>query len=114
MTLTRRALTAIAIVAGVSGVTGAFLSYRRSEEHQHAMTCLAAYMAFIQVVGGPEEESIGRLKTCEQSAAGEEPIHLGAREHPFVVTRYEACLAAHLLMSSDLDKSLAQQKQYCQ
>ena len=77
------------------------------------MKGLAAYMAFIQVVGGPEEESVDRLKRCEQAPHGEEPIHLGAREHPFVVTQYESCLAAHLLLASDLDKSLAEQRQHC-
>ena len=86
---------------------------RESAENQHTMKCLAAYVAFIQVVGGPEEESIERLKTCERSPIGEEPVHLGPSEHPFVVSKYEACLAAHLLMSADLDKSLAQQQQYC-
>lgn len=97
-----RALTAAAIVAGALGMTSVVFSFRRSEEHQHTMKCLAAYMAFIQVIGAPEEEGIERLTTCEQAAIGEEPIHLVPREHPFVVTQYEACLAAHLLMSSDL------------
>jgi hypothetical protein len=109
----RRALLAIAIVAGIAGIGGAVVLHHRSEEHEHTMKCLAAYMAFIQVIGGRQEESVERLKACEQSRTGEEPIHLGPREHPFVVTQYEACLAAHLLMASDLDKSLAQQRQYC-
>lgn len=113
MTLARRAVIAVAIVAGVLAVTAAVFSHRRSEEHEHTMKCLAAYMAFIQVVGGPEEESVDRLKRCEQAPNGEEPIHLGAREHPFVVTQYESCLAAHLLLASDLDKSLAEQRQHC-
>ena len=67
-------------------------------------------MAFIQVIGGPQEESVGRLRACEQSRLGEEPIDLGPREHPFVVTQYEACLAAHLLIASDFEKSLTQQR----
>ena len=113
MTLTRRALVALAIVAGALALAAAVLSRRQSQEHEHTMKCLAAYMAFIQVIGGPEEESIERLKRCEQAPNDEEPIHLGPREHPFVVNQYEACLAAHLLLASDLDKSLAQQKQHC-
>jgi hypothetical protein len=113
VTLARRAVFAVALIAGVLAITAAVLSHSQSQEHEHTMKCLAAYMAFIQVVGGPEEESIERLKSCERAPHGEEPIHLGAREHPFVVTQYEACLAAHLLMTSDLDKSLAEQKQHC-
>ena len=117
VTQARRALTALAIVVGFLSIAGAggyaIMSARVSAEHQHTMRCLAAYMAFIQVVGGPEDEGIDRLRTCERSAIGEEPIHLGPSEHPFVVSKYEACLAAHLLMSADLDKSLAQQQQYC-
>ena len=113
MTLARRALVAIAIVAGVLALTAAVLSHRQSQEHEHTITCLAAYMAFIEVIGGPEEESVERLRRCEQAPQGEEPIHLGPREHPFVVTKYEACLAAHLLMASDVDKSLTEQKQHC-
>src|ERR1051326_1745548 len=113
MTLAPRGLVALALVAGALAVGGGVLSHRRSEEHEHTMKCLAAYMAFIQVIGGPEEESVDRLKRCEQSPHGEEPIHLGPREHPFGVTQYEACLAAHLLLASDLDKSLAEQKQHC-
>ena len=113
MTLARHAVSGVAIIAGILALTAAVLSHRQSQEHEHTMKCLAAYMAFIQVIGGPEEESVERLKTCEQSPHGEEPIHLDPREHPFVVAQYEACLAAHLLMASDLDKSLAQQKQYC-
>ena len=113
MTLARRAVFAVAIVAGALALTATVLSHRQSQEHEHTIKCLAAYMAFIEVIGGPEEESIERLKRCEQTPLGEEPIHLGPREHPFVVTQYEACLAAHLLMASDLDKSLAQQKQHC-
>ena len=89
------------------------LSALRSAEQQHTMKCLAAYMAYVQVVGGPEAEGIDRVRTCEMAPVGEEPIHLGLREHAFVVTKYEACLAAHLLLASDLDKSLAQQKQHC-
>ena len=108
-----RALLAVAVVAAIAGVGGAVVLRHRTEQHEHTMKCLAAYMAFIQVIGGPQDESVGRLRACEQSRVGEEPIHLGPREHPFVVTQYEACLAAHLLIASDLDKSLAQQKQYC-
>ena len=108
-----RALLAVAIVAGIVGIGGAVILRHRIEEHEHTMKCLAAYMAFIQVIGGPEEESIERLRRCEQAPAGQEPIHLEPREHPFVVIQYEACLTAHLLMASDLDKSLAQQKQHC-
>jgi hypothetical protein len=113
MTLASRALVAIALVAAVLGITVAVLSHRRSEEHEHTVKCLAAYMAFIQVIGGPEDESTDRLRRCEQAPNGEEPIHLGSREHPFVVTEYEACSAAHLLMLSDLQKSLAEQKLHC-
>jgi hypothetical protein len=113
MTLPRRGLLALALVAGALAIGGGVLSYRRSEEHEHTMKCLAAYMASIQVIGGPEEESVDRLRRCEQSPHGGEPIHLGPREHPFVVNQYEACLAAHLLLTSDLDNSLARQKQHC-
>jgi hypothetical protein len=113
MTLARRALMSIAILAAVLGPSAAVVLHHQSEEHEHTMKCLAAYMAFVQVVGGPAEESVERLKRCEQSPLGDEPIHLGPREHPFVVTQYEACLSAHLLMSFDLDKSIGQQKQYC-
>jgi hypothetical protein len=117
VTQARRALTALAIVIGFLSIAGAggyaIMSARESAENQHTMKCLAAYVAFIQVVGGPEGESIERLKTCERSPIDEEPIHLRPSEHPFVVAKYEACLAAHLLMLADLDKSLAQQQQYC-
>ena len=113
MTLARGALIALAIVAGGLALTASVLWHRRSEEHEHTIKCLAAYMAFIQVIGGPAGESVDRLKNCEQAPNGEEPIHLGPREHPFVVNQYEACLAAHLLLASDLDKSLAEQKQHC-
>ena len=113
MTLARRAVVALAIVAGAAALTAAVFLHRRSEEHEHMMKCLAAYMAFIQVIGGPAEESVDRLKNCEQAPNGEEPVHLGPREHPFVVNQYEACLAAHLLMTSHLEDSLAQQKQHC-
>ena len=109
----RSATLAIAIIAGIAGIGGAVVLRHRTEEHGHEIKCLAAYMAFIQVIGGPEEESIERLRMCEQSPFGEEPIHLSPREHPFVVMQYEGCLAAHLLMASDLDKSLAEQKQHC-
>ena len=112
-----RAVTTIAAVASLFVLAGALshamLSAHRSAEHQHTMTCLAAYMAYVQVVGGPEAEGIDRLRTCEIAPVGEEPIHLGPREHAFVITKYEACLAAHLLLSSELEQSLAQQRQYC-
>src|SRR5580700_7187224 len=81
------------------------MSARESAENQHTMKCLAAYVAFIQVVGGPEEESIERLKTCERSPIGEEPVHLGPSEHPFVVSKYEACLGR----ASSLDVSRSTQ-----
>jgi hypothetical protein len=113
MTFARRALMSIAIIAAAVGGTVAVVSHRQSAEHQHSMKCLAAYTAFIQVIGGPEDEGLARLKACEQSPIGEETIHLGPREHPFVVTKYEACLEAHLLMSTDLEKSLAKQRQDC-
>ena len=110
--LARRALTALAIVVALGSFSYAILSARDSAGHEHMIKCLAAYIAFLQVVG-PEPEGIERLKSCEHSPNGEEPLHLEPREHPFVVTKYEACLAAHLLMSSDLDKSLEQQRQHC-
>src|ERR1700680_2331419 len=104
VTQARRALRALAIVVGFLSIAGAgsyaIMSARDSAKNQHTMKCLAAYVAFIQVLGGPEEETIERLKTCERSPIGEGPIHLGPSEHPFVVSKYEACLAAHLLMSA--------------
>ena len=109
----RRALTALAIVVALGGFSYAILSGRGAAKHEHMIKCLSAYMAFLQVVG-PEPEGIERLKSCEHSPNGEEPIHLEPREHPFVATKYEACLAAYLSMSSDLDKSLEQQREYCQ
>ena len=118
MIKTRRALTAVAIIIAFLGIAEAARfaidSARGSAENQHTMTCLAAYVAFIEVIGGSEEERIGRLKTCERSRVGEEPIHLDASEHPFVVEKYEACLAAHLLMSADLEKALTEQRRFCQ
>jgi hypothetical protein len=112
-----RTVTTVAVVASSFVLAGALsyamLSAHRSAEHQHTMKCLAAYMAYVQVVGGPEAEGINRLRACEISPIGEEPTHLGPREHAFVVTKYEACLAAHLLIAFELDKSLAQQRQYC-
>jgi hypothetical protein len=38
---------ALAVVAGALAIGGGVLSHRRSEEHEHTMKCLAAYMAFI-------------------------------------------------------------------
>ena len=67
MTLPRRGFVALALVAGALAIGGGVLSHRRSEEHEHTMKCLAAYVAFIQVIGGPEEESVERLKSCEQA-----------------------------------------------
>jgi hypothetical protein len=80
MTLARRALMSIAILAAVLGPSAAVVLHHQSEEHEHTMKCLAAYMAFIQVVGGPAEESVERLKRCEQSPLGDEPIHLSPSE----------------------------------
>ena len=87
-------------------------------QHQGAGKIFQAFLehfqgGYVQVVGGPEGEGITRLRACEISLIGEEPTHLGPREHAFVVTKYEACLAAHLLIAFELDKSLAQQRQYC-
>jgi hypothetical protein len=107
MMLARRALTALAIVVALGGFSYAILSGRGAAKHEHMIKCLSAYIAFLQVVG-PEAEGIERLKSCEHSPDGEEPIHLEPRE-----PKYEACLAAHLLMSSDLDKSLEQQRESC-
>ena len=117
MTTARRALSAVAIVLGLLSVIGAgsfvITSARESEENQHEMKCLAAYVAFIEVIGGSEEERIGRLKTCERSRIGEKPIHLDPREHPFVVEKYESCSAAHLSMPADLQTFLNDQRQFC-
>src|ERR1051325_6331394 len=59
VTRTTRAFTALAIMAGAVIVAGAAsLAIDRSRkltEQQHTMTCLAAYVAFIQVMGSPEE-----------------------------------------------------------
>ena len=103
-------LEAAAFAAGFFAVVGAvsyaMLSTRVSVTNEHTMKCLAAYVSFIQVMGGPGEEGLERLNTCERSPIGEESIHLGPREHPFTVQKYEACLAAHLLISSDLEKSI--------
>jgi hypothetical protein len=74
MPLARRALVALTLVAGVLALTAMFLSYRRSEEHEHTMKCLAAYMAFIQVIGGPEEESVDRLKTARSRRMARSPF----------------------------------------
>src|SRR5437763_15980560 len=41
-----------------------------------------------------------------------DPLHLNSTEHPFMVERYEGCLAAHLLLSADLQRSLKEQQQY--
>ena len=117
MTRTHRAFTALAIMAGAVTVAGAArLAIDRSgqlTEQQHTMTCLAAYVAFIRVMSSSEEEAIRRLSICEKSQPGEEPIQLDAREHPFLVERYEACMAAQLLLSTDLERSLKEQQLYC-
>jgi hypothetical protein len=76
------------------------------------MTCLAAYVAFIEVIGS-REEAVSRLQSCEDARSGEEPIHLSSTEHPFVVEKYEGCLAAHLLISTDLKTSLKEQQRNC-
>jgi hypothetical protein len=116
VTRTGRAFTALAIMAGALIVAGAAgLSIDRSRkltEQQHTMTCLAAYVAFIQVMGSPEEATT-RLQSCEQSRSGEEPVHLKPTEHPFSVEKYEGCLAAHLSLSVDLERSLREQQLYC-
>ena len=78
------------------------------------MKCLAAYMTMKQVIGGPEAEALEKLQRCEHSPLGQEQIHLDPTEHAFVVERYERCLAAHLAMTVDLDKSLAEQRRFCQ
>ena len=108
----RAVLLAIAIVASLSVAGGSYaiLSSRNSAE-QHLIKCLAAYAAFVQVIGA--SGSTERLSGCEQSPLGPEPIHLESRDHPFVVKKYEACLSAHLLMSSDLQTSLALRNQHC-
>jgi hypothetical protein len=118
VTAAHRSLATIAIVLGFLSIAGAgsywiTKSTRRSDENEHTMKCLAAYVAFVQIIGGSEEERIARLRTCERSPIGEEPLHLNAREHPFVVDKYEGCLAAHLLMATDLQKSLSEQQRYC-
>ena len=116
MTRTRRAFSASAIILAALGVAGAAgltveLS-RRSAEQRHTMTCLAGYVAFIQVMGSPEEAT-SRLLACERSRSGEEPLYLKSTEHPFLVEKYEGCLAAHLLLTADLQKSLNEQQRYC-
>jgi hypothetical protein len=112
MTRIRAVFLAIAIVASLSVAGGSYaiLSSRNSAE-QHLVKCLAAYAAFVQVIGAAG--STERLSGCEQSPLGQEPIHLEPRDHPFVVKKYEACLSAHLLMSSDLQTSLALRNQHC-
>jgi hypothetical protein len=114
----RRAWVELALVAGLFAIIGAvsyaFVSAHHAAEHEHSMKCLAAYMTMKQVIGGPEAEALEKLESCEHSPVGKEQIHLDAREHPLVVERYEACLAAHQLMAADLDKSLAEQRRFCQ
>jgi hypothetical protein len=112
MTRIRAVFLAIAIVASLSVAGGSYaiLSSRNSAE-QHLIKCLAAYAAFVQVIGA--SGSTERLSGCEQSPLGQEPIHLEPRDHPFVVKKYEACLSAHLLMLSDLQTSLALRNQHC-
>ena len=112
MKRTRAVFLAIAIFASlfVAGGSYAVLSSRSSAE-QHLIKCLAAYAAFVQVIGA--SGSTERLNTCEGSPLGQEPVHLEPRDHPFVVKKYEACLSAHLLMLSDLQTSLALRNQHC-
>ena len=100
------------IALGIAAAAHLTFDSRRSAEQRHAMTCLAAYVAFIQVMGSPEEAT-SRLQTCEQSRPGDEPLHLNSTEHPFLVERYEGCLAAHLMLSADLNRSMKEQQQYC-
>jgi hypothetical protein len=106
------AIAAAAVLFGGAALL-AISSAHRSTEQQHTLTCLPAYMAYVRVIGGPPEKSIERLRKCELSPIGHEPVGLDPTEHPFVVEKYEACLAAHLLLSSDLRKSLAQQDRDC-
>ena len=116
MTRTRVAVTTLAIMVGALGIASAThltIESRRSAELRHTMTCLAAYVAFIRVMSSSEEDAISRLTFCEKSQFGKEPIHLDAREHPFLVERYEACVAAQLLLSTDLERSLREQQLYC-
>ena len=116
MTRTRVAVTTLAIMVAALGVAGAThftVKSRRSAELRHTMTCLAAYVAFIRVMSSSEQEAIKRLTNCEKSQFGEEPIHLDAREHPFLVEKYDGCVAAQLLLSTDLEKSLEEQQRYC-
>ena len=97
----------------IAGATGlAIDASQRSAEQRHTMTCLAAYVAFIEVTGS-SEEGISRLQDCEHARSGEEPIHLSPTEHAFVVEKYEGCLAAHLLLSTDLKTSLKEQRRNC-
>jgi hypothetical protein len=116
VTRTRRAFTALAIMAGALSVAGAASLAidwsRQVTEQRHTLTCLAAYVAFIQVMGSPEQAT-SRLQTCEQSRSGEEPLQLKSTEHPFIVEKYEGCLAAHLMLSADLERSLREQQLYC-
>ena len=113
-----RAWVEVAVGIGVLSLAGAigfyaFVSAPKPAKHEHSMMCLAAYMAYRQVVGGPEEAALKRLKGCEDSRPGDEPIRLDPREHALVIKKYEACLAAHLLLSSDLEKYMAHRKQEC-
>jgi hypothetical protein len=116
VTRTRRAFMASAMILGALVVAGAARFTvdwsRRSAEQRHTMTCLAGYVAFIQVMGSPEEAT-SRLQACEQSRSGEEPLQLKSTEHPFMVEKYEGCLAAHLMLSADLERSLKEEQRYC-
>jgi len=114
----RRDWIEVAVGVGIFSIIGAigyyaFVSAPKPAKHEHSMMCLAAYMAYRQVVGGPEEAALERLKACEDAAPGDEPIRLDPREHAFVVKKYEACLAAHLLLSSDLENYVAHRRQQC-
>ena len=113
MTRTRVAVTTLAIMVGALGIASAThftIESRRSAELRHTMTCLAAYVAFIRVMSSSEQEAIKWLMACEKSQFGEEPIHLDSREHPFLVEKYDGCVAAQLLLSTDLEKSLEEQQ----
>src|ERR1043166_3633639 len=73
-----RAWVEVAVGIGVLSLAGAigfyaFVSAPKPAKHEHSMMCLAAYMAYRQVVGGPEEAALKRLKGCEDSRPGDEP-----------------------------------------
>jgi hypothetical protein len=56
VTTAHRSLATIAIVLGFLSIAGAGIywikSARRSEDNEHTMKCLVAYVAFAQVIGG--------------------------------------------------------------